>query len=136
MKYTALLLFFISALASSSFASSDTVQITNSKTMITHKAVVVTPGTYEQGNKNYPTLYLLHGGIGKFSDWTKQISDKALIQKLADQYGFIIVMPEGDVFSYYIDSPVDEKSQYDTYISKDVVNFMDKNYRTIAKKEG
>ena len=136
MKYTALLLFLFSAIVTSSFAKSDTVQIANSKTSITYKAVVVTPSTYEQGSKNYPTLYLLHGGIGKFSDWTKQISDKALIQKLADQYGFIIVMPEGDVFSYYLDSPVVENSQFDTYISKDVVNFMDKNYRTIAKKEG
>lgn len=31
---------------------------------------------------------------------------------------------------------MDEKSQFDSYISNDVINFMDKNFKTIAKKEG
>jgi S-formylglutathione hydrolase FrmB len=97
---------------------------------------VVTPAAYNQGNDRYPTLYLLHGGVGQFSDWTKSISDKNLIQKLSDQYGFIIVMPEGEKFSYYLDSPVDPNSQFESYIAKDVIGHIDSNFRTIAKKEG
>ncbi|MDI1322194.1 MAG: alpha/beta hydrolase family protein [Algoriphagus sp.] len=129
-----LLLFFFTAVAG--FAKTDTIQIANTKTSVVYKAVVVTPGTYTQGNDRYPTLYLLHGGVGQFSDWTKSISDKSLIQKLSDQYGFIIVMPEGEKFSYYLDSPVDPNSQFESYIAKDVIGHIDSNFRTIAKKEG
>ena len=118
------------------YGKSDTIQISSTKTGITYKAVVVTPQTYESGDQRYPTLYLLHGGVGQFSDWTKQISNKNLIQELADQYGFIVVMPEGEKFSYYLDSPVDAKSQFESYISMDVVGHIDSHFRTIAKKEG
>jgi S-formylglutathione hydrolase FrmB len=118
------------------YGKSDTIQILSTKTAITYKAVVVTPQSYDSGDQRYPTLYLLHGGVGQFSDWTKQISNKNLIQELSDQYGFIIVMPEGEKFSYYLDSPVETKSQFDSYISKDVVGHLDSNFRTIAKKEG
>jgi S-formylglutathione hydrolase FrmB len=129
-----LLLFFFTA--AFGYAKTDTIQIANTKTSVVYKAVVVTPAAYTQGNDRYPTLYLLHGGVGQFSDWTKSISDKSLIQKLSDQYGFIIVMPEGEKFSYYLDSPVDPNSQFESYIAKDVIGHIDSNFRTIAKKEG
>jgi putative tributyrin esterase len=136
MQLSLRLLFILFLAPTLGYSKSDTIQILNSKTSITYKAVVVTPQSYESGDQRYPTLYLLHGGVGQFSDWTKQISNKNLIQELADQYGFIVVMPEGERFSYYIDSPVDAKSQFESYIAKDVVGHIDSNYRTIAKKEG
>lgn len=114
----------------------DTVQIESTKTKIVYKAVVVKPEAYDQGSDRFPTLYLLHGGYGKYTDWTEQISDKTLIQRMSDQYSVIIVMPEGEQFSYYLDSPVDPKSQFESYISQDVIGFIDSHYRTIAKKEG
>jgi putative tributyrin esterase len=136
MKHSLRILFILLLAPLLGYGKSDTIQILSTKTAITYKAVVVTPQTYESGDQRYPTLYLLHGGMGQFSDWTKQISNKNLIQELADQYGFIVVMPEGERFSYYLDSPVDAKSQFDSYISKDVVSHIDANFRTIAKKEG
>lgn len=136
MKFTIPLLLVLLLAPLMGYGKSDTIQILSNKTAITYKAVVVTPQSYDSGDQRYPTLYLLHGGVGQFSDWTKQISNKNLIQKLSDQYGFIIVMPEGEKFSYYLDSPVDSKSQFESYISKDVVGHMDSNFRTIAKKEG
>jgi S-formylglutathione hydrolase FrmB len=136
MKFSATILFLFFFTALVGYSKTDTIQIASTKTSIVYKAVVVTPAGYEQGNDRYPTLYLLHGGVGQFSDWTKSISDKNLIQKLSDQYGFIIVMPEGEKFSYYLDSPVDPKSQFESYIAKDVIGHIDSNFRTIAKKEG
>jgi putative tributyrin esterase len=136
MKSTLPLIFVFLFASFLGYGKSDTIQILSTKTGIHYKAVVVTPKSYDSGDQRYPTLYLLHGGVGQFSDWTKQISNKNLIQELSDQYGFIIVMPEGEKFSYYLDSPVDTKSQFDSYISKDVVGIMDSNFRTIAKKEG
>ncbi|WP_111671900.1 alpha/beta hydrolase [Algoriphagus litoralis] len=135
MRQWALFFFFMFS-AGLGFSKTDTLEIKNSKTSKIHQAVVVTPASYDSGSKRYSTIYLLHGGVGKFSDWTKQIADKALIQKLADQYDFIIVMPEGEQFSYYLDSPVLPESQFESYISKDVVGYIDANFRTIAQKEG
>src|SRR5690606_13918832 len=42
----------------------------------------------------------------------------------------------GEQFSYYLDSPVVAERQFESYISKDVVGYIDANYRTIAQKEG
>lgn len=103
------------------------------------RAVVVLPDSYAAAGKNkttYPVLYLLHGGYGHFNDWILKTPDKTLIQRLADQYNLIIVMPEGEVFSYYLDSPVIKDSQFETYLTKEVIDKIDKTYRTIRTPKG
>lgn len=103
------------------------------------RAVVVLPDAYASAGKNktaYPVLYLLHGGYGHFNDWITKTPDKTLIQRLADQYNLIIVMPEGEVFSYYLDSPVVKDSQFETYLTKEVIDKIDKTYRTIRTPKG
>lgn len=117
-------------------AETDTLSIASAKMNKTYKAAVTQPKSYENSLKSFPVLYLLHGGFGHFDDWLKKAPDKNLIQNLADQYNLIIVMPEGEIFSYYLDSPVDKNSQFDSYIVNDVIDEIDKKYRTIASKSG
>ncbi|GAB3026399.1 alpha/beta hydrolase [Spirosoma pulveris] len=103
------------------------------------RAVVVLPDSYASSAKaktTYPVLYLLHGGYGHFNDWITKTPDKTLIQRLADQYNLIIVMPEGEVFSYYLDSPVIKNSQFETYLTKEVIDKIDRTYRTIPTPKG
>lgn len=103
------------------------------------RAVVVLPESYAKpgGSKaTYPVLYLLHGGFGHFNDWITKTPDKTLIHRLADQYNLIIVMPEGEVFSYYLDSPVRKDSQFETYLTKEVIRKIDTTYRTIRSPKG
>jgi S-formylglutathione hydrolase FrmB len=103
------------------------------------RAVVVLPDSYASAGKTkttYPVLYLLHGGFGHFNDWITKTPDKTLIQRLADQHNLIIVMPEGEVFSYYLDSPVIKDSQFETYLTKEVIDKIDKTYRTIRTPKG
>ena len=102
----------------------------------TYKAAIVLPASYSKNKSVYPVLYLLHGGYGHFNDWLLKTPDKMLVQNLSDQYNFIIVMPEGEVFSYYIDSPVDKSSQFETYITREVIEKIDNTYRTIKDKKG
>ena len=47
----------------------------------------------------------------------------------------ILVMPDGDYDKWYIDSPVLKGSNYQSYIAKDVVGYIDKNYATKAQKK-
>lgn len=101
------------------------------------RAAVALPESYATAKlKNYPVLYLLHGGGGQFSDWLKQTPDKMLVQKLADQYNLIIVMPEGERLGGYLDSPVQKDNLFETYVSKEVIDKIDNTYRTIRDRKG
>ena len=101
-----------------------------------YKAAVVLPSAYSSSKNAYPVLYLLHGGGGHFSDWLKQTPDKMLVKNLADQYNIIIVMPEGETFGWYLDSPFDPVSKFETYITKEVLPKIDNTYRTIRSSKG
>ncbi|MCX6219104.1 alpha/beta hydrolase family protein [Spirosoma sp.] len=136
------LLFFFFAFCltfSSQGAKVDSLDVPSTLMNKNLRAVVVLPDSYASAGKNkttYPVLYLLHGGFGHFNDWITKTPDKTLIHRLADQYNLIVVMPEGEVFSYYVNSPVIQDSQFETYLTKEVIDKIDKTYRTIRMPKG
>ena len=97
------------------------------------KAVVVKPDKYSE-SKKFPTVYLLHGAGGKFSDWVANVPDKQTVHKLADLYDIIVVCPDGNSSSWYFDSPVDPAYKYETYVSSELVTYIDSHYSTIKDK--
>ena len=117
-------------------AKVDTLDIHSNAMNKVVKAAVVLPNSYNEGKKTYPVVYLLHGGVGSYRDWLSKPADKLLLHKLADQYQLIIVTPDGSPNSYYFDSPLDKTSQYETFISKELVQKIDGSYRTIADRKG
>ena len=117
-------------------ATVDTIRIASPEMGKDYKAVVVLPDGYAEDGPDHPVLYLLHGGLGHFDDWILKVPDTSMIPRLADTYGFIIVMPEGEWFSYYLDSPVREDSQFETYLTETVIGTIDARYRTVAGREG
>ncbi|MCV9929958.1 esterase family protein [Flavobacterium sp. LS1R49] len=134
-KIVLLAVFLFSCLLSYG-AKVDTLQIESVAMGKTYKTAVVLPNSYVKSKASYPVLYLLHGAYGHFGDWLKNTPDKKLVQNLSDQYNLIIVMPEGETFSFYLDSPVNKESQFETYITKEVIEKIDKTYRTIRDKKG
>jgi S-formylglutathione hydrolase FrmB len=137
MKKHFFLVSIVLLLANFTFAAKvDTLQIASKAMNKTYNAAVVTPNSYAKGKTNYPVLYLLHGAYGHFRDWLKSTPNKNLVTDLADQYNIIIVMPEGETFSFYIDSPVNKESQFETFITQEVIQKVDATYRTIASKNG
>ena len=115
----------------------DTVAIPSAVMQKTFRAVVALPASYTKNKKaSYPALYLLHGAYGHFADWTRNPPDKTLVHRLADQYNLIIVMPEGETFSFYLDSPVSKASQFETHIIREVISKIDGTYRTVRRREG
>lgn len=111
-------------------ANVDTV-MTRSLTMNKNiKAVVITPNIYAEG-QSYPVVYLLHGHSGRYSDWINNVPD---ITTWVDHYKFIVVCPDGGYSSWYWDSVEDKKFQYETYISKELVEWVDNNYHTIKDR--
>ena len=94
------------------------------------KAVVVTPDNYSP-KKRLPVVYLLHGYGGNYTDWITQ--GKSFIP-LVDAYDVIVVCPDGAIGSWYFDSPMDKNFQYETYITKELIPFIDGHYATIADR--
>jgi len=96
------------------------------------KAVVIKPDCYKKGKK-FPVTYLLHGFSGNYSDWVKKVP---AIQSLVDEYNVIIVCPDGNYSSWYVDSPIDSTDKYETYIEKELVSYVDSHYKTINDSTG
>jgi len=91
-------------------------------------STVILPNNYKNSKQPFPTLYLLHGAGGSFKDWASNVPT---LKNLVDQYQMIIVCPDGGKTSWYFDSPIDPKYQYETYITKELVPAIDQHYYTI-----
>ena len=113
-------------------AKVDTVETYSAAMKKNIKSVVVLPENYSD-QKTYPTVYLLHGAGDKFSGWVNKVP---AIKKYADQFEMIIVCPDGNVTSWYFDSPVDPTWKYETYVGTELVNFIDGKYRTVKDRKG
>ncbi len=115
-------------------AKVDTIEVFSEAMNKTLKAAVTTPSTYD-GTAQFPTLYLLHGGSGVFSDWHHKVTEPGLVNRMAEEYKLIIVTPGVGPSSYYFDSPVMDSVQYETYITAELIPHIDKTYKTLNRKE-
>ena len=115
------------------------------------RLTVYTPYGYENNpKKKYPVLYLLHGAGGDEEAWSSmgraaQILDNLIEKGLAKP--MIVVMPNGNPNQKAANTlgiapePMDRQdpkwqNAYVTSLVKEIVPFIDKEYRTIAKADG
>ncbi|MCE7058003.1 esterase family protein [Algoriphagus sp. AGSA1] len=133
MRKLLALAFFLPSLAFAQ-AKVDTIEIFSEAMNKTLKAAVTTPSIYD-GISGLPTLYLLHGGSGAFSDWHHKVTETGLVNRMAEEYNLIIVTPGVGPSSYYFDSPVMDSVQYETYITAELIPYIDKTYKTLNRKE-
>lgn len=121
---------------------------------------IYTPPGYEKGTEKYPVLYLLHGGMNEEDTWTSmgracQIMDNLIAQGKVKP--MIVIMPNGnpdqvavsfDSYSYSLtpaqvaaskiasDPPLNMvNGLFETSLIKDVIPFVEANYRVLANKE-
>jgi len=109
----------------------DTVGVVSPSMHISIQNLVILPDDYD-GDKSFPVLYLLHGYGGNHRTWMQMHPG---LPELASRYGIIIVCPNGRN-SWYWDSPVDPAMQYETYVTKELVAYIDSHYQTIADPKG
>jgi len=113
-------------------ATVDTV-ITYSTSMKKNiKAVVIKPAAYNSGIQ-LPVVYVLHGYSGNYTDWISKVPE---ITKYADEYNILVVCPDGNYSSWYFDSPVDSSWKYETYVSTELVSWIDNHFTTIRNRTG
>ncbi|MDL2305888.1 esterase family protein [Bacteroides sp. OttesenSCG-928-D19] len=107
-------------------AKVDTVLVRSAAMNKDVKTVVVAPA--KKGN--YPVIYLLHGYSGNARSW---VALKPNLPEMADEKGIIFVCPDGKN-SWYWDSPNDPSSQYETFVARELIEYIDAHYPTIAHK--
>jgi S-formylglutathione hydrolase FrmB len=93
--------------------------------------VILPKGYSVSGENRYPVLYLLHGLTGHYGDW----AEKSGVVEHSAEYPFIIVMPE-DNDGWYTDALNAPKDRYESFMIKDLIPEVEKNYRTQTERAG
>jgi S-formylglutathione hydrolase FrmB len=92
-------------------------------------ATILLPSNYGASSRRYPVLYLLHGGGQDHTAFAARSWFAAVAA-----HDMIVVTPSvGD--SWYVNSAADEKARYEDFIVKDLIAYVDKQYRTIPSRE-
>ena len=132
MKRIIIIFFTLLTFISVNAAIVDTIQV-YSKTMQKNiPVVIIRPDNYSSLNA-LPVVYMLHGYSGNHQDWVKKAGG---FEIAADQYNLMIVCPDGGFNSWYWDSPVNPGSQYETFVSDELIKAIDGKYATIKAREG
>ena len=103
-------------------------------------AIYLPPGYTRETSRRYPVLYLLHGIFDSHETWTGFFEIPALLDRLIAAGTIppvIVVMPNGGNRyggGYYMDSPT--SGGWATYITRDLVGYVDARYRTRANADG
>lgn len=95
-------------------------------------AVVIPDNAKQQQGVKFPVVYLLHGYSGNHGSWLK---DAPQLQFRADQYQVMLVCPDGGYGSWYYDSSINDSIRYETFITKELLPYIDKNFPTSANKD-
>lgn len=129
-KFIAILAVII--LNNANAATVDTVGIYSNAMHKEFKCVVIKPSLTQDETIPVPVVYLLHGYSGKYSNWIIIVPQ---LKDYADQYKMIIVCPDGGYGSWYFDSPLDSSFRFETYIGKEVPEYIDAHYPTIKDRK-
>ena len=132
--WTLSLVLLSSASSLASAAEVKTVEFESPSVARKLKYNIFLPKSYESSpDQRYPVLYLLHGLTSNYTDWARLGAGKA-----AEPYDLIVVMADAGN-SWYVNwakSEGDAKNAWEDCIVKDLIGHVDKNYRTIDKREG
>ncbi|MEC9376785.1 MAG: alpha/beta hydrolase family protein [Candidatus Neomarinimicrobiota bacterium] len=88
-------------------------------------ALVVLPDSYKNESIKFPIIILLHGYGGNYLDWSNHTN----LVDGADQFNMIIFCPDGSPNSWYLDSPIDPNSQYETFFIDELIPWIRESYR-------
>ncbi len=123
---------FLFLFLSADAAVVDTISIYSNAMHKDFKCVVIKPASYKKKKNSFPVVYLLHGYSGWYSNWIIRVPE---LKEYADEYNLLIVCPDGGYSSWYFDSPLDSTIKYETYIGKEVPDYIDVHYRTIKDRK-
>lgn len=113
----------------------ETVEFFSPAVNRTMKFDIVLPLDYAEGDARYPVLYLLHGHMQNYTIWGRNLAAAFYARNVE---GLILVLPDGgnSWFVNYARSDDGQTNNWEDHIIKDVIGYVDANYRTEARREG
>ena len=72
----------------------------------------------------FPTLFLLHGWSGNYSNWSARVP----LQEVCDKFGFRIVCPDGFYNSWYLNSSDPQGMQWRQFFDKELYPAIQERY--------
>lgn len=140
----------LSTFAQEGTISRETIRARSLENNVTGESIergvsIYLPPGYETSTKRYPVVYLLHGIADNDQNWTRSWSTGhegyATIQDVMNKGIFeqrfgemIIVMPDErtkSLGSFYVNSA--STGNWDDFTSTELVDYIDKKYRTLAR---
>jgi enterochelin esterase-like enzyme len=101
-------------------------------------AIVFLPPSYEKDKKrHYPVVYALHGYSIGAEQWTKEIHVPQTIEGAFSQGAkeMIVVLPDSKtIYNGSMYSSSVTTGDFENYVARDVVAYMDAHYRTIPNR--
>ena len=96
---------------------------------------IVLPPGYEESDQHYPVLYLLHGYMQNYTVWGRNLGAAFYARNFTD---LIVVMPDAGNSWYinYASSTDNQRNNWEDHIVRDVIGYVDSNFRTVARREG
>jgi enterochelin esterase-like enzyme len=94
---------------------------------------VVVPRGYENSELEYPVLYLLHGFTSNYFEFVN-----VGVPEYLNRFDMIVVMVDAGNSSYanWAVSDTGDPLNFEDHVIKDVIPYVDNNYRTIAARKG
>ena len=87
--------------------------------------LIFTPQGY-QPDQSYPTLYLLHGWSGDYTNWSARVP----LQQVCNTFGFIIVCPDGFYNSWYVNSSDPQGMEWRRFFDRELYPAIQEQYHT------
>lgn len=106
------------------------------------KVLIYLPPGYYDTQRRYPVMYMLHGYGGPHYEWEKWglLSHAERMIRSGEIQPMILVMPNGIMPSgqpsYFLNhAPTSDGQRWGDMVWKDLVNYIDATYRTLARRE-
>jgi S-formylglutathione hydrolase FrmB len=126
MKHRAIFLFFFIITFSGTIHAQEQIVLSSPYLKTNDTILVFTPQGY-QPDKSYPTLFLLHGWSGNYSNWSTRVP----LQDACNKYGFIIVCPDGFYNSWYVNSSDTQGMQWRQFFDSELYPTIQARYHTV-----
>jgi S-formylglutathione hydrolase FrmB len=116
--------------ATSQVGPADVVNVPSASLGREQVATILLPASYRTSRQRYPVMYLLHGGG---QDHTA-FATRGWFRALASRDMIVVTPSVGE--SWYVNSVADPSAKYEDFIVKDLIEYVDRQYRTNASREG
>ena len=109
----------------------DTVTIWSEANQVYISSIVIHPD--QSSTEPYSVVYLLHGAGGCYTYWSDEMNN---LDDLSSTNGVIMVLVDAQGNSWYFDSPVNTTIRMETYVTCELLPYIDSAYHTHQMTQG